>query len=112
MSAWRHTIEVFCAKGREPWGGSSLRISRISCSLNRSCRRVGRPTQEERQEVRCGEAGPRQGSLASKVSEQLVETQQSKTSVLVLPVSFTACLCPSLFFSLLVSSPFSYITEW
>lgn len=68
-------MDVFCAEGREPWSGSSLRISRISCSLNRACRRVGRPTQGERQEVRCGEAGLRQGSLASKVSEQLVETQ-------------------------------------
>lgn len=92
-------MDVFSAKGRGPWGGSSLRISRVSCSLNRACRRVGRPAWEERHEVRCGEAGLRQGSLASKCSEQLVETQQSKTSVSVLPVSFTACLCLSVFFS-------------
>lgn len=97
-------MDIFSAKGREPWG-PPLRISRISCSLNRSCKRVGRPAQEERQEVRCGEANLRQGRLANKGSEQLVEIQQFTTSVSVLPISFTACLCPSLFFSLFVSSP-------
>lgn len=58
------------------------------------------------------EGWPEAGSLASGVTEQLVETQQSKTLLSALPelqalasfpFSFTACLCPSLFF--LYSSP-------
>lgn len=47
-------------------GGSPVKVSKTSCSLSRVYRMVGEPPWEEGQEVRCGEAGPRQGSLASK----------------------------------------------
>lgn len=59
---WNFSVQKEGSRG----GGSSLRISKTNCSLSIVCRMVWEPPWEEGQEVRCGEAGPRQGSLASR----------------------------------------------